>query len=825
MTWAVKGGRRALFESFGLGKSVQQLEILRLILKRVTGRGLIVCPLGVRAEFVRDAAMLGTPVRFIRRIEEADETGIYLTNYETIRDGKIDPQAFVVASLDEASVLRGFGGTKTFREFMRLFAGDAGKGRGASEVSGIQRGRTGGGVPYRFVATATPSPNEYIELLAYSAYLDVLDVSAAKTRFFKRDSTKADHLTIHAHKEHEFWTWVSSWALFLNRPSDLGFDDTGYDVPPLEMVWHEVETDHSAAGAEKDGQARLFRNAAFGVSDASREKRSSAALRIEKVMEIIGERGDQVVVWCDLNDEQVALERAFSHAGISFSSLTGSTAVDERETLMAEWKDRRTTVFLSKPMMYGAGVNLQQAHVMVFAGIGFKAQDMLQAIHRIHRFLQSKPCTVHLIYTEAEREVRRALETKWKAHEHMVEKMTAIIREHGLAENWIATAARGRAMGVQRVEVLGDRFRLVNADSIEETMTMPENSVDLVVTSIPFSTQYEYTPSFNDLGHTSSDDEFFEHLGFLTPELERVLKPGRIAAVHVKDRIVPGGLTGFGFQTVSPFSDATITHFRKAGFAFLGRKTIVTDVVRENNQTYRLGWTEQCKDGTRMGYGMPEYILLFRKLQTDRAQGYADEPVVKSKGKYSRSRWQVDAHGFTRSSGDRLISPEEIVSLAHNAMFQRFRDFYLENVYDFEHHVKLCEALEEKNLLPTTFMLLQPPSWHPDVWTDVARMRTLNGLQAARGKEHHLCPLQFDIVNRLIVDHSMEGETVYDPFSGLGTVALCALKLGRRGIGVELNSRYFADSVGYCQAAARDVKAPTLFDLAEIESEAIEAAS
>ena len=224
-----------------------------------------------------------------------------------------------------------------------------------------------------------------------------------------------------------------------------------------------------------------------------------------------------------------------------------------------------------------------------------------------------------------------------------------------------------------------------------------------------------------------------------------------------------------------------------------------------------------------MGYGMPEYVLLFRKLQTDRAQGYADEPVVKSKGKYSRSRWQVDAHGFARSSGDRLISPEEIVSLAHNAMFQRFRDFYLENVYDFEHHVKLCEALEEKNLLPTTFMLLQPPSWHPDVWTDVARMRTLNGLQAAKGKEHHLCPLQFDIVNRLIVDHSMEGETVYDPFSGLGTVALCALKLGRRGIGVELNSRYFADSVGYCQAAARDVKAPTLFDLAEIEEQVTEA--
>lgn len=823
VAWAVKGGRRALFESFGLGKSVQQLEILRLILKRAPGRGLIVCPLGVRAEFIRDAAMLGTPVRFIRRIEEADDAGIYLTNYETIRDGKIDPQAFVVASLDEASVLRGFGGTKTFREFMRLFAGDAGKGRGASEVSGIQRGRTGGGVPYRFVATATPSPNEYIELLAYSAYLDVLDVSAAKTRFFKRDSTKADHLTIHPHKEHEFWMWVSSWALFLNRPSDLGFDDTGYDLPPLEVHWHEISTDHSTAGAEKDGQARLFKNAALGVSDAAREKRDTLPDRIAKMLEIRAEEPDEHrIIWHDLEDERRAVEAAIP----GVVSVYGTQDLEERERFVAAFANGDVAELAGKPVMLGSGTNLQRHCARaIYLGIGWKFNDFIQSTARLRRFLQNRSVRIDLIYSEAEREVRRALETKWKAHEHMVEKMTAIIREHGLAENWIATAARGRAMGVQRAEVLGDRFRLVNADSIEETMTMPENSVDLVVTSIPFSTQYEYTPSFNDLGHTSSDDEFFEHLGFLTPELERVLKPGRIAAVHVKDRIVPGGLTGFGFQTVSPFSDATIVHFRKSGFAFLGRKTIVTDVVRENNQTYRLGWTEQCKDGTRMGYGMPEYILLFRKIQTDRTQGYADTPVVKSKGKYSRSRWQVDAHGFTRSSGDRLISPEEIVSLAHNAMFQRFRDFYLANVYDFEHHVKLCEALEEKNLLPTTFMLLQPPSWHPDVWTDVARMRTMNMLQAQRGKESHLCPLQFDIVNRLIVDHSMEGETVYDPFSGLGTVALCALKLGRRGIGVELNSRYFADSVGYCQAAARDVKAPTLFDLADLEIKPVEAAS
>lgn len=198
--WAVEGGRRAIFASFGLGKSGVQLEIVNLVMAKLTQRdgdprrGLIVCPLGVRQEFVRDAReILGWSgdqlPQFIRRIEEADESGLYLTNYETVRDGKLDPADFDVVSLDEASILRGFGGTKTFRELMLLCTGDGGP-------SGRSRDKR---VEYRFVATATPSPNEYIELLAYADFLGIMDISQAKTRFFKRDSTKADNLTLHPH--------------------------------------------------------------------------------------------------------------------------------------------------------------------------------------------------------------------------------------------------------------------------------------------------------------------------------------------------------------------------------------------------------------------------------------------------------------------------------------------------------------------------------------------------------------------------------------------------------------------------------------------------
>lgn len=279
-----------------------------------------------------------------------------------------------------------------------------------------------------------------------------------------------------------------------------------------------------------------------------------------------------------------------------------------------------------------------------------------------------------------------------------------------------------------------------------------------------------------------------------------------------------------------PFHVDAIQHFCKHGFGYMGMKTIVTDVVRENNQTYRLGWSEQCKDGTKMGVGVPEYLLLFRKDPTDNKKSYADHPVKKLKRKYSRSRWQIDAHGFTRSNGNRMLTPEELQSLPHAAIFKLFREFALTTVYDFEHHVHLGEALElysvQRGLcacdppekcrhgrLPVTFMLLQPPSWHPDVWTDITRMMTLNAAQSAKGREMHLCPMQFDLADRLIAQYSEEGETVLDPFGGLCTTAVRAVKLKRKAICVELNLNYLMDGAKYCEAAAREVDMPTLFDL------------
>lgn len=835
--WSARGGCRALFYAFGLGKSIMQIELLRLITQAAGGRGLIVAPLGVRQEFMRDAKTLATgehpavtteqrraleawqdgrperipELRFIRRIEEADDTGLYITNYETVRDGKLDPRLFTAASLDEASVLRGFGGTKTFREFMTLFAGD--------DRSGV----LSEGVRYRFVATATPSPNEYIELLSYAAFLGIMDVGQAKTRFFRRNSEKADHLTLHPHKEREFWMWVASWALFVQKPSDLGYSDEGYALPPIEVRWHEVPSDHSTAPPERDGQSRLFRNAAIGVQHAAREKRDSLPERLAKMMEVLeADPGEHFLLWHDLEDERRAIEASVPGA----VSVYGSQNLEDRERAIIDFSDGRHQYLAAKPVIAGSGCNFQRhCHRAVFLGIGFKFNDLIQAIHRIHRFLQPRPVVVDLIYSEAERAVRQRLEEKWRRHEDLMRTMTAIIREYGLS----AAAMEGvlaRTIGVDRQEITGDGYRVIHNDCVLETAVMPDASVGLILTSIPFASQYEYTPSYNDFGHSVDNGKFWAQMDYLTPELLRVLQPGRICAIHVKDRITPGGINGLGFQTVDPLHCQAIAHYRRHGFAYLGMKTVVTDVVRENNQTYRLGWTEQCKDGSRMGCGMPEYVLLFRRPPTDRSNGYADLPVVKDKVDYPRARWQLDAHGFARSSGDRLLAPEDLVGLPAKIIYRLFRRHSAENIYDFEHHIRCGEALEAAQQLPPTFMLLPPHSWHPDVWTDVARMRTLNSSQAAKGREMHLCPLQFDIVERLITQCSMPGEVVYDPFAGLMTVPYCAVRLDRQGWGCDLNSTYFADGAVYLEAAAQGRLAPTLFDLVDAEQgEELEAVS
>lgn len=800
--WMVRKGKAACFSSFGLHKTSIQIEAMRLIQARTKGRCLIVIPLGVRQEFFRDAASLGVTLTFIRRDDEVAGPGIYLTNYESVRDGKLNPALFDAASLDEASILRGYG-TKTFQEFLRLFAR----------------------VPYRFVATATPSPNEKKELIHYAGFLGIMDTGQALTRFFQRDSEKAGNLTLLPHMEREFWLWLHSWAAFVQKPSDLGHSDEGYILPRLDVRKHEVRADAVGGGVERDGQMRLIRDAALGLKEAAAEKRNTIDARVERAMEIVqaaideaeeaggqaAARAEQVIVWVDLNDEQAAMERALAAAGITYSSIHGSLTLEEQETRLTEWRDRRTQVLIAKPVMLGAGVNMQQSREAVFLGVGYKFNDFIQAVHRIRRFGQTRQCRVHIILAETEREVWRSLQRKWQEHEELTARMAGLISAHGLSTLGLEREL-ARTIGVDRREERGDRFAVAHNDTVLECDRMASNSVDLMVTSIPFGNHYEYSASFEDFGHNEDHARFFEQMGFLTPNLLRVLRPGRVLAVHVKDRIRFGNVTGLGMPTTEPFHADCIAHYRAAGFAYMGLIFVETDVVRENNQTYRLGYTEMCKDGSKMGVGSPEFILLFRKLPTDLSTAYADVPVVKAKDGYSLARWQIDAASKWRSSGDRLLTAEEWEGYGPDQLAKAFKEATRHRIYDFREHVALGEALQDRDRLPKTFAAIAAGSHRDDAWDDVVRMRTLNGKQAQKNLVQHICPLQLDIVERLIERYSNPGEVVFDPFGGLFTVPYCAIKLGRYGRAVELNPDYFRDGLTYLREIEREASAPSLFD-------------
>lgn len=790
--WALKGGRRALFESFGLGKTIQEIEFCKQVIDHEGGRALIVLPLGVKQEFTQDAVdVLGydAPV-YCRSMEEVEscDSSIVLTNYERVRDGDIRPDYFVATSLDEASVLRSFG-SKTYQTFLDKFKN----------------------VPYKLVATATPSPNKYKELIHYAGYLEIMDTGQALTRFFQRDSTKANNLTLYPNMEDEFWLWVSSWALFITKPSDVNpkYSDEGYVLPPLDVRWHEIPI-HYGDTSDKTGQMQLFTEAAAGLKEAAEVKRNSIDQRVEKMKEIVESSPEEhFLLWHDLESERKAILKAIPEV----VDIYGSQDYDIREKRVIDFAQGRIKLFATKKSISGSGCNFQRyCHREIFLGIDYEFNDFIQAVHRCYRFLQTDTVVIDIIYMENERQIKEALLEKWKNHNHMVKKMTDIVKKYGLS---LASKIKRleRKMGVETVKVQGKHYTAVNDDCVEECRRIESNSVGLIHTSIPFGNHYEYSANYNDFGHNENTEKFFEQMDFLTPELLRILEPGRVAAIHVKDRVLFGNATGTGMPTIEPFHAQCIEHYMKHGFQYFGMITVVTDVVRENNQTYRLGWSEQCKDGSKMGVGCPEYILLFRKLPTDKSNAYADDPVKKTKEDYTRAQWQIDAHGYWRSSGDRLISKDELKEFSVDDLQRVYREYSRSNVYSYEEHVKLAEELDKNDKLPATFMVVAPGSWNNlDVWDDINRMRTLNTTQSRRRQQMHVCPLQLDIVERIINRYSNEGDMVLDPFGGLMTVPMTAVKMKRYGYGIELSCDYFRDGVGYLQEAENEIETPTLFD-------------
>lgn len=809
VSWALQRGKALIAAKFGMGKSRIQIELMRQVHAQTGRKVLVICPLGVKHQFIHeDGPAMGVQFAYIGTDEQGlnADTPYLITNYERVRDGQIS-EGFLQSEiagicLDEGAILGNLG-TKTQQEFSRILSG----------------------IPYRWVATATPAPNDYRQLIYFADFLDAMDAGQSLTRWFGRNPDKAGDLQLMPHMEREFWLWIASWALFVDTPSDLGYSDEGYVMPELDIRFHRLTADHTKAWALTDqfGQHFLFADTSAGVQQAMKEKHNSLDARIAQAAALVAASpDDHWVIWHDLEDERRAICKAIPTA----KAVYGSQETDEAERLVLQFAHGEIPVIAAKPQMFGSGVNWQgHCHKAIYAGVGFKFRDFIQSLHRLQRYGQKHTVEVHIIHTDAEDHVVNILMNKWKQHDEMVAKMRQIIKEFGLTNEALSVGMQ-RTLGVTRQEAKGTWFTSVNNDCVVETMTMPDNSIDEIVTSIPFGNHYEYVASLNDFGHNQADTDFWTQMDFLIPELLRVLKPGRMACIHVKDRLLYGHQTPHGMMEVDYFTHDCARAFRKHGFVAYGEIFIPTDVVRENNSTNRLGWSECCKDGSKMGVGLSEKVLLFRKPQTDKTRSYADEPVRKDKREYSRGRWQVDAHSLWRSNG-KSLSPSEDPSLLTgmdgSQVYNWYRDWSKQESYDYHQHVAFNEAMGDR--LPARFMLMPPQApdeYEETVWTDVLFMRTLNMSQSRRRQEKHICPLPLDIVERLIVRYSNPSELILDPFGGLHTVPYMAIKLGRSGYGIELNDLYWRNGVKYCQDAETERSTPSLFAATEATADVYE---
>ncbi len=805
--WALRRGHGLLAERFGMGKTTQQIELLRQVHRLTGGAQLVICPLGVRTQFMHeDGPAMGVQFAYVRTDEEAaaalEHSPYLITNYERVRDGNITRE-WIHANvtgvcLDEAAILGNLG-TKTQDSFKTIF--DA--------------------IEYKWAATATPAPNDYRQLIYFADFFDELDAGQSLTRWFGRNPDKAGDLQLLPNMEHEFWMWVSSWALFVEKPSDLGdYSDEGFDMPELRIVWHRLTADHTKAWdvTDSNGQSMLFKDTTMSATVAIREKRESMDIRLERAREIIdAEPGKHWIVWHHLEDERKAIAKRIPDA----SAVFGSQDLEEREQVILDFSHGKLPILATKPELSGSGCNFQYyCSDAIYLGLNFKFRDFIQSVHRIHRYGQTKQVTIHMIHTDAEDAVAESLMRKWKQHDELVQRMRAIVKEFGLTRESLISGLK-RSIGVERHETKGDDWHIVNNDTVLECALLAENSIDGIVTSIPFGNHYEYSANRNDFGFNDTDAHFWAQMDFLIPSLYRALKPGRMACIHVKDRLLYGHQTPHGLMEVSYFSDDCNRAFVKHGFIGYGRITIPTDVVRENHSSNRLGWSENAKDSTKMGVGMPEYVLLFRKPQTDKSKQYGDVPVRKDKTVYTRGRWQTDAHQLWRTNGSvmterpPMLTQSEVDGMDGGQLFRWWRERMRSGVsYEHEEHVALCEMVGDR--LPSRFMLFPTIVSHESddyVWTDVLFMRTLNMQNARRRLAKHVCPFPLDIPRRLIKRYTNEGDLVLDPFGGLGTVAYVALQEKRRARLHELNADYYRISVQYMQELEQVVHAPTMFNL------------
>lgn len=564
--WACRKGRAALFADTGLGKTLMQLEWARLVGERT----LIVAPLGVAHQTVREARRIDLDVTYAR--SQAEATGaLTITNYEML--SHFDAAAFDAVVLDESSILKALDG-KTRTRLTEMFAD----------------------TPYRLCCTATPAPNDITEIANHAEFLGVMRRVDMLASFFVHDD---EGWRLKGHAQEPFYRWLASWAMAVRKPSDLGaFSDDGYDLPALsiEPVW--VDADYVP-----DGQ--LFFTELKGIGDRAAVRRGTLDKRVAAAAALVNADDEPWIVWCGLNEESSALAAAIPGA----VEIMGSDSPDDKAAKIEAFSTGQYRVVVTKPRIAGFGVNWQHCNRMVFVGLSDSFEMYYQCVRRCWRFGQRRPVRAYIVLSQVEDAIYHNVMCKEREAAMMSENLVAAARDYEQEELAGDSDDEHYAMATER----GENWTLLLGDAVERLAELPDESVDLSVFSPPFMSLYTYSPTERDLGNCATPETFFQHFGYIIDHLLRVTKPGRNCCVHVAQ--VPAMLERDGYIGIKDFRGQTIEAFRAHGWIQHGEVCIDKDPQAQaiRTKSKALLFVQMRKDSIWSRPALADYILVFRK--------------------------------------------------------------------------------------------------------------------------------------------------------------------------------------------------------------------
>ena len=594
--WACKRGRAAIFADTGLGKTAMQTEWARQVTEHTGGMVLIAAPLCVAQQTVEESAKFGIHIQYCRKPEDIHQnTHIVITNYEMLTH--FNPDDFVGIVLDESSILKSQT-SKTRALIIEMF----------------QR------TPYRLSCTATPSPNDHMELGNQAEFLGVMTAVEMLAMFFVHDGGDTSQWRLKGHGKTRFWEWMATWSICIRNPADLGFDGSAYELPGIRMREHIVE-----ATEPLDGQ--LFSGIAQTLTERRDAKRKSMVERISITADLVNSHNRPAIVWCHLNDESKALTAAIPDA----VEVTGSMTADEKETAIMAFTHGEKRVLVSKASICGFGMNWQHCHDMVFAGLDDSYESFYQAIRRCHRFGQRHVVDVHLVSAESEGAVKANLERKQAQADDMAQSMVDHMRE--LTKQKIKGAEMEKS-DYKREVSQGEGWIVHLGDCVEVAREMPDNSVDYSVFSPPFASLYTYSNSDRDMGNCKSTSEFYEHFRYLVKELYRVIKPGRLLSFHCMD--LQTSKFRDGVIGLHDFTGELTRMFTDEGWIYHSKVTIWKDPVTAMQRTKALGLLHKTirKDSSMSRQGIADYLVTMRK------PGDNVEPISHTHETFPVQKWQ-----------------------------------------------------------------------------------------------------------------------------------------------------------------------------------------